>query len=551
MIDVSYALSENPQDLAKNIKNRLPADIQIISVSSSKKKPFSYTIFHEKEKNTYYLVFDGTYFPPLKDLLMDHLRTLINPFEIIPFVMKYSSAPGDIAADLQILLEIVPRQMKQASSVLQNLIIQHPDAQIIAVGHSLGGSLAQYAMMKTSSPSTKCMTYNGLGLPPKVLLDVTEGYGDRVIHIVHDEDIVKSFYPEHLDGRIIRIDSKEIANNDSRTSNKENKGESLFSGISLNDEMDVFIKATEADVGNLSNNLEMLCTMMSSVCPIVYEGYKIAEAGGEKLAVFNHRVQQHGIQTMINSMLKTNNYEDALKRIKNSCSVSTRDGDSSYRFHVGIPRERLDNLKNMHSQKDISAYFERDERLGHEAWQIAQSGTDLMSGMFQYQKESAAIDEEREHVIKEILKNNCYDSLKLYIDLTIPSSFCDEYQKKTNTKWFEELMEIHDQMVNQLASVVDIGSAEKAVAQLEVLSEKMAMKKTSSRLGLGTTMSLEIQIRKFANQIIQAGLERFDRQKTRIMESSYYGSTKLKELLRTGGVLNRISLFANDYLQRD
>lgn len=395
------------------------------------------------------------------------------------------------------------------------------------------------------------MTYNGLGLPPKVLLDVTEGYGDRVIHIVHDEDIVKSFYPEHLDGRIIRIDSKEIANNDSRTSNKENKGESLFSGISLNDEMDVFIKATEADVGNLSNNLEMLCTMMSSVCPIVYEGYKIAEAGGEKLAVFNHRVQQHGIQTMINSMLKTNNYEDALKRIKNSCSVSTRGGDSSYRFHVGIPRERLDNLKNMHSQKDISAYFERDERLGHEAWQIAQSGTDLMSGMFQYQKESAAIDEEREHVIKEILKNNCYDSLKLYIDLTIPSSFCDEYQKKTNTKWFEELMEIHDQMVNQLASVVDIGSAEKAVAQLEVLSEKMAMKKTSSRLGLGTTMSLEIQIRKFANQIIQAGLERFDRQKTRIMESSYYGSTKLKELLRTGGVLNRISLFANDYLQRD
>lgn len=87
----------------------------------------------------------------------------------------------DAVTDVQVLLGKKPSQFAEADRYVQRVQRENPGKEIVLVGHSLGGALAQYAAAKNGN---EAYTFNSLGLNTALLSDIDNG--TKLVRPVHN-----------------------------------------------------------------------------------------------------------------------------------------------------------------------------------------------------------------------------------------------------------------------------------------------------------------------------------------------------------------------------
>ncbi len=111
----------------------------------------------------------------------------------------------------------IPQQYICGAEVLSAVRNAFPDDELIVTGHSLGGGIAAYSIMKLAKPGRlSCATYNAAGISTITLLSlpkdsVSEAAG-RISNIRSKGDPVSAIPGTQLVGEIYEVDNLRFAN---------------------------------------------------------------------------------------------------------------------------------------------------------------------------------------------------------------------------------------------------------------------------------------------------------------------------------------------------
>ena len=110
---------------------------------------------------------------------------------------------GDVKNDINMaLMKRIPEQTRDALDVFDRVKKEYPNAQIDVVGHSLGGSLAQYVAIMRGVNEAVCFCPVGIG---KSINDYLSKYGsktseDKIINYNNPDDNLTKYFRDELYG---------------------------------------------------------------------------------------------------------------------------------------------------------------------------------------------------------------------------------------------------------------------------------------------------------------------------------------------------------------